>query len=194
MLFQSFVGTFGNLSVHVSRQASQLYRQIIWSTDKILKEIALLVYVKMPASAILAAISRNTFLFLTVPSSCHWTSLSDHRFRKKTTLLSSHQCSISVPQDAEVLRCVHYDFQETPYKVAHLCCHKFHLSLQDCLAYDWWWAHLLEFFLIMCLSCWLRGNVMKKLPSFLFRNMLNVSTTISKQFESSKRSHFISYN
>ena len=43
MLFRSFVGTFGNLSVHVNRQACHLYRQSIWSTDKILKKIALLV-------------------------------------------------------------------------------------------------------------------------------------------------------
>ena len=28
MLFRSFVGTFGNLLVHVSRQACDLYRQI----------------------------------------------------------------------------------------------------------------------------------------------------------------------
>ena len=40
--FRSFVGTFGNLSVHVSRQACHLYRQSIWSTNKILKEIAVL--------------------------------------------------------------------------------------------------------------------------------------------------------
>ena len=40
MLFRSFVGTFGNLSVHVSRQACHLYQQSIWCTDKILKEIA----------------------------------------------------------------------------------------------------------------------------------------------------------
>ena len=33
MLFRSFVDTFGNLSVHVSRQAYHLYRQNIWSTD-----------------------------------------------------------------------------------------------------------------------------------------------------------------
>ena len=42
MLFQSFVGTFRNLSLHVSRQACHLYRQSIWSTNKILKEIAVL--------------------------------------------------------------------------------------------------------------------------------------------------------
>ena len=29
-----FVGTFGDLSVHVSRQACHLYRQSIWSTNK----------------------------------------------------------------------------------------------------------------------------------------------------------------
>ena len=39
MLFRSFVGTFGNLSVQVSRQAGHLYRQSIRSTNKILKEI-----------------------------------------------------------------------------------------------------------------------------------------------------------
>ena len=44
MLFRSFVGTSGNLSVHVSRQAYHLYRQNIIGTDKILKEIAILVY------------------------------------------------------------------------------------------------------------------------------------------------------
>ena len=43
MLLRSFVGTSGNLSVHVSRQAYHLYRQNINCTDKILKEIALLV-------------------------------------------------------------------------------------------------------------------------------------------------------
>ena len=37
MLFRSFVGTFGNLSVHVSRQSCHLYRQSISSTDKIMK-------------------------------------------------------------------------------------------------------------------------------------------------------------
>ena len=42
MLFQSFVGTFRNLSLHVCRQACHLYRQSIWSTNKILKEIAVL--------------------------------------------------------------------------------------------------------------------------------------------------------
>ena len=42
MLFQSFVGTFRNLSLYVSRQACHLYRQSIWSTNKILKEIAVL--------------------------------------------------------------------------------------------------------------------------------------------------------
>ena len=42
MLFQSFVGTFRNLSLHVSQQACHLYRQSIWSTNKILKEIAVL--------------------------------------------------------------------------------------------------------------------------------------------------------
>ena len=36
MLFQSFVGTFRNLSLHVSRQACHLYRQSIWSTMYIL--------------------------------------------------------------------------------------------------------------------------------------------------------------
>ena len=40
MPFRTFVGTFGNLSVHVSQQACHLYRQNIWCTDKILKEIA----------------------------------------------------------------------------------------------------------------------------------------------------------
>ena len=42
MLFHSFVGTFGKFSVHVSRQACHLYRQRIWRTNKILKEIAVL--------------------------------------------------------------------------------------------------------------------------------------------------------
>ena len=40
--FQIFVGTFGNMSVHVSRQVCHLYRQSISSTNKILKEIAAL--------------------------------------------------------------------------------------------------------------------------------------------------------
>ena len=31
----SFVGTFGSLSVHVSRQVCHLYRQSLWSTNKI---------------------------------------------------------------------------------------------------------------------------------------------------------------
>ena len=39
MLFRSFVGTLGNLSVHVSRQTCHLYRQSIRSANKILKEI-----------------------------------------------------------------------------------------------------------------------------------------------------------
>ena len=38
MLFRSFVGTFGNLLVHVSRQACHLYRQSIWCTDKNIAE------------------------------------------------------------------------------------------------------------------------------------------------------------
>ena len=37
MLFRSFVGTCGNLLVHVSRQASRLYRQCIWSTNKMVE-------------------------------------------------------------------------------------------------------------------------------------------------------------
>ena len=42
MLFQSYVGIFRNLSLHVSRQACHLYRQSIWGTNKISKEIAIL--------------------------------------------------------------------------------------------------------------------------------------------------------
>ena len=43
MLFQSIVGTFRNLSLQfVSRQTCHLYRQSIWSTNKILKEIAVI--------------------------------------------------------------------------------------------------------------------------------------------------------
>ena len=44
ILFRSFVGTFWNLSVHVltCTDKFQMYRQSIWCTDKILKEIAVL--------------------------------------------------------------------------------------------------------------------------------------------------------
>ena len=42
ILFRSFFCTRRNLSEHVNRQACHLYRQIIWSTNKILTEIAVL--------------------------------------------------------------------------------------------------------------------------------------------------------